>query len=39
KQLPYTNNQIDLLQFQPGMYFIILSTEDGKLYNQRIIKQ
>jgi hypothetical protein len=39
KQIPFTNNQIDLLQFQPGMYFILFSTEDGKMYNQRIIKQ
>ncbi len=39
KQIPFTNNQIDLLQFQPGMYFILFSTEDGKIYNQRIIKQ
>ena len=39
KQLPFANNQIDIAQFQPGMYFILFSTEDGKLYNQRIIKQ
>ncbi|MFM7090694.1 MAG: T9SS type A sorting domain-containing protein, partial [Bacteroidota bacterium] len=39
KQAPLTNNQIDLLQLQPGVYFIILATEEGKFYNQKIIKQ